>query len=310
MSGAEKYTGPWMPPETRAKLPGLRRDFDLNRDSYIRAQLRDAEKTEAQRRTERAGRGSKMVRKDGAAPVLRPPEQISKPVDRRSFESRWMAEFRDAVFAQTSAASKSPDQDRSQPLQQGQHNPEKEEDMSNDFIQVNENEYIHLSGIKRMSAITENERASLARLGPHVDANRFNTRVDQAGGAKSYAPETIDQIAAQGVALVEIDNQTFVPARNIERVRGISDRDRASFQERTGRVMREDFKSRVETRAGMILSTQDSRAIMERMSRPYQPKSLENTRSQGMTQERDQVMAEAAPAKKAPSPKRQREPQI
>lgn len=309
MSGSEKHTGPWMKAETLSKLPRVQREFDLNRDPYIRAQLRDAEKTEAQRRTEQAGRGSTMVKTDSTAPVFRPPESISKPVDRKDFQGRWMAEIRDAVFARASATPRTPEQEVHQTPSYGRHNPEKEEAM-NDFVQVNENEYIHLTGIKRMRVVTEKERASLAKLGAHVDASRFNTRLDQAGGSKSYAPETIDQIAAQGVALVEIDDGTFVPAKSIGKVRSITEQDRAGFQERTGRAMREDFQSRVETRAGMVLSTLDSQTIMERISRPYQPKGPESEQAEGMAQDRDMVMAQAAPVSKGPSNAPQREPEI
>lgn len=51
-SVAEAYDGPWMSPETLGALPQLKREFDQNRDPYIAKQLRDLEKTEAQRRRE------------------------------------------------------------------------------------------------------------------------------------------------------------------------------------------------------------------------------------------------------------------
>lgn len=63
--------------------------------------------------------------------------------------------------------------------------------------------------------MSEKERESLAGLGDQVDAARFAIRIDYADGRKSYAPETLQDIASQGVGLVEITDEAFVPAVNI-----------------------------------------------------------------------------------------------
>lgn len=163
-----------------------------------------------------------------------------------------------------------------------------------DFVSINENQHVHLSDVKKISRITEKERQSLAGLGEHVKADEFNTRIDHANRSKSYARETVDQIAGQGVALVEIDKGAFVPQTNIKRSRNLTDKDRQQFSQRTGREMRADFKSRVDTKAGAVLATVDSPTIMQRMSKPYK-----GMQGQSMEKARDQVMANAAPSQSA-----------
>lgn len=61
-------------PASFRKAPSQRREFDHVRDPYIGKQLKAMEQTEAQRRgeSERAGRGSEMVRLDKPFPELRP----------------------------------------------------------------------------------------------------------------------------------------------------------------------------------------------------------------------------------------------
>jgi len=123
----------------------------------------------------------------------------------------------------------------------------------NDYIKINDGEHVHLSAVKRLRTVTDQERQSLAKLGDHVNAERFNTRIDYADNTKSYAPENIDQIAGQGVRLIEVENDTFVPKENIKSVKNISDKDRQGFEQRTGRPMRADFQSRIETKAGSVM---------------------------------------------------------
>jgi len=172
----------------------------------------------------------------------------------------------------------------------------------NEYIKINDGEHVHLSAVKRLRTITDQERMSLAKLGKHVNAERFNTRIDYADNTKSYAPENIDQIAGQGVLLIEVENDTFIPKDNIKSVKNISNKDRQGFEQRTGRSMREDFQSRIETKAGAILSTSQSSDVMFKMGRPYQPKDSKlitengNTnQSLDMAAQRDAVMVKATP---------------
>jgi len=103
MSAADKYAGPWMPPETLARLPALRRAFDMNRDPLIAAQLRADQMTEAERRRENSertdGGGSSMVENDKPFMAHRPPPEMRGGVDREAFSQNWLKAQRDAAMA-------------------------------------------------------------------------------------------------------------------------------------------------------------------------------------------------------------------
>ena len=105
-------TGSWLSNDAATNLPQVHREFDLNRDPHIRRQVLDAENTNSRNRDEQSGgasgRGSSMVKADNPAPFPRPSAAISGPVDRRSFQGRWLAEQRDAVLARVSRAEPEP----------------------------------------------------------------------------------------------------------------------------------------------------------------------------------------------------------
>lgn len=93
-----RVAGPWLSNEALARLPQARREFDLNRDPYGRAQVLDMEGRGPKQR-DQSGRGSGMVGRDKPQPVFRPPKEISRPVDRGAFRSNWLAEQREAAWA-------------------------------------------------------------------------------------------------------------------------------------------------------------------------------------------------------------------
>ena len=186
--------------------------------------------------------------------------------------------------------------------------------MNHDYITINDNEFVHLSTVKRLRMVTAREREELAGLGEHVDAQRFNTRVDYAGGKKSYVPETLADITAQGVKLVEVDHGAFVPAQHIGRVRNLTEQDRTRFEQRNGRPLRSDFKAEIETRAGKVLSTLDGAAVMQRISRAQHPINAPahngNGQNQSMAQKRDAAMSNAKPRSRSAGREPAREPEV
>lgn len=113
--------GPWLSNEALARLPGVHRAFDLNRDPYIRRQLLDEDKKESQRRGEQSGRGSGMVEKDKPTPAYRPSNSNRESVDRESFRERWLAEQRDAAMAQ--ATRQRPPDERQREMPRSHHEP-------------------------------------------------------------------------------------------------------------------------------------------------------------------------------------------
>lgn len=120
-------------PATLRRAPSQRTAFDHARDPYISLQLKDMEKTEAQRRgeSERSGRGSSMVKTDKPSPELRPTHE-DMPV-RETFNRAWLREQREARMAEyeqqrqeqhaIEQSRKSMEQEWEQKIQQ--HGPER-----------------------------------------------------------------------------------------------------------------------------------------------------------------------------------------
>ncbi|MCP4366555.1 MAG: hypothetical protein GY797_00350 [Deltaproteobacteria bacterium] len=71
-------------------------DFDHARDPMISQQIKDMnqEKTDAQ------GRGSKMVKEDKPKPELKPPKELAKEQDNKSFDDKWQREQNEAAMDQ------------------------------------------------------------------------------------------------------------------------------------------------------------------------------------------------------------------
>ena len=162
-------------------------------------------------------------------------------------------------------------------------------------LEINDGNFIHISSVKRLRLITEKDRDSLSSLGQHVDADKYSTRIDYRDGTRSYAQETIDEIADQGIALVDIGDGTFVPRDNIIRTRNISAEDRQSFENRLGRPMAAKFRSQLESKAGKILSAKSAKEIMQGISYPYQAQT-ERPDENSISDQRTRAMSAAAPS--------------
>lgn len=125
VSSDDRLTGPWI---SHDRVPDVLKEFDLNRDPMIRAQLLDMKKSEARRRHEQGERsdtrssdgsghktrknGSRMIEGDGSEPILTPPPEMRRSADRQSFNYRWMIEKRDAAFARADLKVSLPERNR------------------------------------------------------------------------------------------------------------------------------------------------------------------------------------------------------
>ena len=93
----------WKLPPSLLHAGPLRRSFDHARDPYISTQIKDLEKSEAQRREE-TGRGSMMVKLHKPFPELRPKNE-TKPL-RQAFNSAWLKEQREAMMSRFESEQK------------------------------------------------------------------------------------------------------------------------------------------------------------------------------------------------------------
>ena len=143
--------------------------------------------------------------------------------------------------------------------------------MSLEYLIINGGELVPVRTVKKIGPVTDEDRESLSALNSRIDADRFQSRIDYADKTKNYIPESLADIAAQGLAMVIIDdeNGVAVPADNIKKAKNLTDEDRARFEASTGKPMRSDYLARIETRAGPVLATLRADMVMKRMSQPY-----------------------------------------
>lgn len=143
--------------------------------------------------------------------------------------------------------------------------------MSLEYLSINGGELVPVKTVKKISPVSDDDRQSLSALNDKIDAERFQSVVVFSDKTKNYIPESFDDLATQGLDLVMIDddNAVAVPADNIKKAKNLAYEDRARFEASTGKPMRADYLSRVETRAGAVLSTLRADIVMKRMSQPY-----------------------------------------
>ncbi len=78
--------------------------------------------------------------------------------------------------------------------------------------------------------------------------------------------ETVDQLKAQGIALVDIGQDRFVPTASIMVAKPFSENQAKSLADKSYKLGQE-FKSTIETTAGIVLSTGQPQQVMDRKVR-------------------------------------------
>lgn len=101
--------------------------------------------------------------------------------------------------------------------------------------------------------------------GIDIDPKRINVRIEFADKSSRLARETLDALRGQGVGLVNLGGERYAPAANITGAEAFTkeDADRLKGDDYT---LKQTFRSKVETKAGTILSSATPVQIMERRS--------------------------------------------
>lgn len=104
------------------------------------------------------------------------------------------------------------------------------------------------------------------KRGIDIDTARVSIRIEFGDKTSKLARESLDDIKEQGVALVNLGSDRYVPATNITGAEAFSkeDADRLKGEDYT---LKQTFRSKVETRAGTVLSSATPVQIMERRSK-------------------------------------------
>lgn len=104
------------------------------------------------------------------------------------------------------------------------------------------------------------------KTGIDLDADRVAVRIEFADKSSKLAREALDAIRGQGVALVNLGSERYAPAANITAAEAFT-KDDAERLKSAEYDLKQTFRSKVETRAGTILSSATPAQVMERRAR-------------------------------------------
>lgn len=104
------------------------------------------------------------------------------------------------------------------------------------------------------------------KKGIDIDAARVNIRIELGDKSSKLAQESLDAIREQGVALVNLGSDRFVPAANITGAEAFTKED-AERLEGEDYTLKQTFRSKVDTRAGTVLSSATPVQIMDRRAK-------------------------------------------
>lgn len=104
------------------------------------------------------------------------------------------------------------------------------------------------------------------KKGIDIDAARVNVRIEFGDKSSKLAQETIDTFREQGVALVNLGSDRYTPATNITGALAFTkeDAERLKGEDYT---LKQTFRSKVETKAGAVLSSATPVQIMDRRAK-------------------------------------------
>lgn len=130
-------------------------------------------------------------------------------------------------------------------------------------LKINGTRIVPIDTVRFIKPLSAEDRSRAGdRL--EIDASKFNVRIEFSDKSTKLAVETLEQIERQGVGLVPIGADRHVPAINIKAAEAWSKEDAAKLKDSGDYTLSQEFRSRVETTAGTILSTATPEQVMER----------------------------------------------
>lgn len=102
--------------------------------------------------------------------------------------------------------------------------------------------------------------------GIDIDPKRINVRIEFADKSSKLARETLDALRDQGVGLVNMGGDRYVPAANITAAEAFT-KDDAERLKGEDYTLGQTFRAKVETRAGTLLSSATPAQVMDRRAK-------------------------------------------
>ena len=133
-------------------------------------------------------------------------------------------------------------------------------------IKINSDSIIPADTVRFIRPVGDEERQRIIeRYGE--EAAGFNISIQFADKSTKLATQSLDDVREQGVALVNVGAERFVPALNIRAASPFTKDDAAKLTDAKGYTMSQTFRSRVETSAGVILSSATPDQVIDRRAK-------------------------------------------
>lgn len=132
------------------------------------------------------------------------------------------------------------------------------------ILKINGSTAVPVSAIRRIRPMTDEDRNRIAERYDQVeDPNKFKLQIEFADKTTRLVSETLDDIRAQGVAIVNLGSDRYVPAANIKLAEPFTKDDADKVKEKDY-TLSQTFRSRVETTAGTLLSSATPEQVVQR----------------------------------------------
>jgi hypothetical protein len=136
-------------------------------------------------------------------------------------------------------------------------------------LKINGGTVLPVHNIRSIRPITDEERANMAKKydKPVADFKAKQITIQFADKSSRTADITLDQVREQGVGLVNLGNDRYVPAANIKAAEVFSKADADKLKADGDYTLSQTFRSRVETTAGTLLSSATAQQVIERTAK-------------------------------------------
>ena len=130
---------------------------------------------------------------------------------------------------------------------------------------------VPLDTIRLIRPLTDEDKSKAQtslkeKRGIEIDTGRLSVRIEFADKTSKLARETLEAIQKQGVPLVNVGSDRYVPAVNITGAEAFT-KDDAERLKGDDYTLSQTFRAKVETRAGTLLSSATPVQIMDRRAK-------------------------------------------
>ena len=169
-------------------------------------------------------------------------------------------------------------------------------------LKLNETMVVPVYNIRTIRPVTDEDRARMTeKYGKDVADKRIS--IEFADKSVKTSTLDLDAVRAQGVALVNIGSDRFVPATNIKAAEALSRDEIEKLKEGGKYMLTQTFRSRVETTAGSLLSSATPEQVIDRAAKALEMPGQGAKASAPIKTAADAEAAVRRVQKKSPAPK-------